>query len=95
MAIIVHLGDRIESATPTGSDVWMLSAVFHKYGDVFFWRIEYRSPVDRSRPRENTLRDGPEGLLRVSGIWPERAFRQGEWIRKRIYEMPYLGRNDL
>jgi len=25
----------------------MLSAVFHRYGDVFFWRIDYRlSPFD-------------------------------------------------
>jgi hypothetical protein len=29
-------------------DDWQkLSAVFHKYGDVFFWRIDYRlSPFD-------------------------------------------------
>jgi hypothetical protein len=35
-----------------------LSAVFHKYGDVFFWRIDYRLP----------LRDGLPGLLRANGF---------------------------
>jgi len=32
---------------------------------------------------------GPAGLLRVSGIWPERP-RQGERIRERIYKMLHL-----
>ena len=35
-----------------------LSPVFHKYGDVFFWRIDYRLP----------LRDGLPGLLRANGF---------------------------
>jgi len=35
-----------------------LRAVFHKYGDVFFWRIDYRL----------SLRDGLPGLLRPNGF---------------------------
>ena len=38
------------------------------------------------------LRDGPSGLLRVSGIWPEGP-RQGARIRKRIYEMLHQERS--
>jgi hypothetical protein len=78
--------------------------VFHKYGDVFFWRIDYRL----------SLRDGPSGFLRASGRGDGTPFPQGERpttlaghpeearcgravskdqgkrIRKRIYEMLYL-----
>ncbi|MBI4380275.1 MAG: hypothetical protein HY574_03675 [candidate division NC10 bacterium] len=36
----------------------VLGEVFHKYGDVLFWRIDYRP----------SLRDGLPGLLRANGF---------------------------
>ena len=71
------------------SVLWFISIATYSPGEPSIVFPFDKFKTGPSRLRENTLRDGLAGLLRVSGIWPERP-RQSERIRKRIYEMTAL-----
>ena len=60
----------------------MLSAVFHKYGDVFFWRIDYRLSLRsfETARKHRASSGGPPGFLRASGRGDGTPFPQGEQL---------------